>query len=83
MRSGAWYYVGENDLFPQEFLKFLSMDQGLQSLFLQVHGELLTADYWRTIKARHLAGEVSVVVPYFRPALPGKSQTSIKSAGNL
>ena len=72
LRPGAWYYVGQHDIFPQEFIKFLAMDQDLRSLFLEVHGDLLTADYWRKIKARHLAGEVSVVVPYFRPTLPAK-----------
>jgi len=70
MRSDSWFYVGEHDMFPEEFIKFLSMDEDLQSLFLEVHGDLLTADYWRDIKAKHLAGEVSVVVPYFRPTLP-------------
>ena len=70
MRADTWYYVAENDIFPQEFIKFLSMDRELQSLFLEVHGDLLTADYWRGIKSRHQAGEVSVVIPYFRPTLP-------------
>ena len=70
MRSDTWYYVGEHDMFPEEFIKFLSMDKDLRALFLEVHGDLLTADYWRDIKAKHLAGEVSVVVPYFRPTLP-------------
>ena len=70
MRSDAWYYVGENDMFPEEFIKFLSMNKDLRDLFLEVHGDLLTAEYWRDIKAKHLAGKVSVVVPYFRSTLP-------------
>jgi isocitrate dehydrogenase kinase/phosphatase len=70
LRAGAWFYVGEHDIFPQEFINFLAIDAELRSLFLEVHGDLLTADYWRAIKARHLAGEVSVVVPYFRPTRP-------------
>ena len=82
LRSDAWYYVGEHDIFPEEFINFLSMDKELQSLFLEVHGDLLTAEYWRNIQAMHRTGEVSVVVPYFRPALPQKqlSQSMIKSA---
>ena len=80
MRSDAWYYVAENDIFPQEFMKFLSMDRELQSLFLEVHGDLLTASYWRNIKTRHQAGEVTVVVPYFRPALPSKQAKKKKTA---
>lgn len=80
LRLDAWYYVGEHDIFPQEFIKFLSMDRELQTLFLEVHGELLTADYWRNIQANHRAGEVSVVVPYFRPALPEGREKKMKSA---
>src|SRR3990172_1104250 len=34
LRPGAWYYVGPHDIFPQEFIKFLSMDQELRSVFL-------------------------------------------------
>ena len=70
MRPNDWFYVGENDIFPQEFLKFLSMDASLRKLFLEVHGDLLTPEYWRDIKAMHQAGEISLVVPYYRPAVP-------------
>jgi len=80
LRSDTWYYVGEHDIFPEEFIKFLSMNRELQSLFLEVHGDLLTADYWRDIQAMHRAGEVSVVVPYFRPALPPKQLQKLKTA---
>lgn len=80
MRSDTWYYVGEHDIFPEEFIKFLAMDRELRSLFLEVHGDLLTADYWRKIQAMHKAGEVSVVVPYFRPALPTKQLQNMKTA---
>lgn len=70
MRAESWFYVGQNDIFPEEFMKFLSMDRELRDLFLEVHGDLLTADYWRRIKAARLAGEVSLVVPYMRPVMP-------------
>jgi len=70
MRSDTWYYVGENDIFPQEFIKFLAMDEELRALFLEVHGDLLTPDYWRAIKSKHEEGKISVVVPYDRPGLP-------------
>ncbi|MEJ2095037.1 MAG: bifunctional isocitrate dehydrogenase kinase/phosphatase, partial [Gammaproteobacteria bacterium] len=78
MRSDTWYYVDENDIFPQEFIKFLAMDEELRSLFLEVHGDLLTADYWRNIKTKHLEGQISVIVPYKTPGLPnGISMTLI------
>ena len=80
LRQDAWYYVGEHDIFPQEFIKFLGIEEELRSVFLEVHGDLLTANYWRKIKARHQAGEVSVVVPYYRPALPVNPARVVKIA---
>ena len=77
LRSESWYYVGVHDMFPEEFIKFLSMDKDLQSLFLVVHGELLTAEYWREIKSRHKSGKVSLVVPYNRPKLPQSNSNQI------
>ena len=73
MRSESWYFVGVHDMFPEEFIKFLSMDKELRSLFLVVHGELLTAEYWREVQAMHRSGKVSLVVPYDRPKLPHSS----------
>ncbi|MEE8233743.1 MAG: bifunctional isocitrate dehydrogenase kinase/phosphatase [Gammaproteobacteria bacterium] len=73
LRSESWYYVAPNDMFPEEFIKFLSMDKDLRSIFLVVHGELLTAEYWREIKSLHQSGKVSLVVPYDRPKLPHSS----------
>lgn len=72
LRADNWYYVAENDIFPEEIIKFQSMDKDLRKLFLKVHGDLMTAEYWRNIKERHLAGKVSFVVPYYLPKLPQK-----------
>ena len=80
LRGDDWYYVGKNDIFPEEFVKFLSMDAGQRKLFLDVHGDLLTADYWRKLKTRHLAGKVSLVVPYMRPDVPAPEEDKQASA---
>ncbi len=72
MRPESWYYVNDNDIFPAEFIKFLSMNKDLKDLFIDVHGDLLTAEYWRNIKQQHLNEEVLEVVPYYRPPLPSR-----------
>jgi isocitrate dehydrogenase kinase/phosphatase len=72
MRPDEWFYVGENDVFPAEFIKFLSMDKSLKGLFLEVHGDLLTPEYWRGIKQRLLDNQVLEVVPYYRPPVPSR-----------
>ena len=70
MRSDTWYYVGNNDIFPEEFMKFLAMEADLRRDFLSVHGDLLTAQYWRRIAEDLKSGRISLVVPYAKPELP-------------
>jgi len=80
MRSDSWFYVGGNDIFPEEFMKFLSMERDLRELFLEVHGELLTAEYWRKVQQMHVTGEVPLVVPYVRQAIPVRRRKDPLSA---
>jgi isocitrate dehydrogenase kinase/phosphatase len=44
-----WFYVGPNDVFPEQWLPFLSIPDNIKPVFMQRHGELLTADWWRRI----------------------------------
>ena len=74
MRSDVWFHVNKNDIFPEEFIKFLSMDAELRSLFLEVHSDLLTADYWNRVKNKHMKGDIELVIPYFRHVLPFRAQ---------
>lgn len=64
MASEPWFYVGEHDVFPEEFLPFLGLNGELRRVFLEAHGEVLTAAFWRKLKERHRAGEVLDVLPY-------------------
>src|SRR5690606_34426613 len=66
LRAEPWYYVADNDVFPETFLQFLGFDAGLKELFLTAHGEILTAEWWRTIQRRLRDGEVLEVLPYHR-----------------
>ncbi len=73
LRAEAWFYVGPNDVFPEQFDAFLGLDEELLALFLEVHGELLTAEYWRQLKRRLRAGDVLEVVPYHLDLLPAQA----------
>jgi isocitrate dehydrogenase kinase/phosphatase len=66
MRSEPWFYVGTSDVFPEQFLEFLGFRGELREEFLAHHADLLTADYWRKLKACHLAEQHLEVVPYTR-----------------
>ena len=64
MQADTWYYVGEHDIFPEEFIRFLSMNDELKAEFMKYHKDLLTSKYWRRIKNQHLKGQALLVIPY-------------------
>ena len=64
MQADTWYYVGEHDIFPEEFIRFLSMNDKLKAEFMKYHKDLLTSKYWRRIKNQHLKGQALLVIPY-------------------
>ncbi len=77
LRSDVWFHVNKNDIFPEEFIKFLSMDQGLRTLFLEVHGDLLTAEYWNRVKNKLLSGDIELIIPYFRHEIPADQESAV------
>jgi isocitrate dehydrogenase kinase/phosphatase len=66
MRSETWYYVGENDVFPETFINFLGFDADLKKVYLEAHRETLTADWWRGIQERLREGDLLEVLPYHK-----------------
>lgn len=68
MASEPWYSVGPNDVFPEEFPRFLFGDIGQRRLFNQLHGDLYDADYWKGLQEAIRAGKVIDVFPYRRKA---------------
>ncbi len=66
MRSETWYYVGDNDVFPETFINFLGFDAELKGIFLEAHREILTAEWWRGIQQRLREGDLLEVLPYHK-----------------
>jgi isocitrate dehydrogenase kinase/phosphatase len=64
MRGEAWFYVGDNDVFPETFSNFLAFNDEQRAALLRMHGEILTAAYWRGVQQRLREGEVLEVLPY-------------------
>jgi isocitrate dehydrogenase kinase/phosphatase len=64
----AWFYVGEGDVFPEEFGRFLGLRGELRKAFLAAHGDLLTPRFWLDMQRRIRAGEFPDFFPY-PPAL--------------
>jgi len=66
MRSESWFYVADNDVFPEQFISFLGFGADLKKFFLKWHSDSLTARYWRDLQTQHRMGRVLDVLPYHR-----------------
>jgi len=64
MASEPWYHVGPNDVFPEEFITFLSTDPKIRRMFKQMHPELFDVDYWHKAQERLRLGNIDDVFPY-------------------
>ncbi len=64
--SEAWYSVNENDIFPEEFRKFLIGHNHIRKMFDDLHGDIFDVKFWKEMQNRINAGEVVDVFPYRR-----------------
>lgn len=64
MSGEPWYSVGKNDIFPEEFEKFILGSTVLKKFFLKNHRELLTAQYWQNVQTKIRQGKVIEHFPY-------------------
>jgi isocitrate dehydrogenase kinase/phosphatase len=62
--SEPWFYVGDRDIFPEEFRSFLGLRKDLLHTFLAHHEELLHVDFWHRMQDLHHRGEVVDIFPY-------------------
>ena len=59
-----WYAVAENDIFPEEFRKFLWFPTPLRRVMEEHHGRLFTVEFWQELQQRTGAGELLDFFPY-------------------
>jgi isocitrate dehydrogenase kinase/phosphatase len=64
MRAEAWFYVADNDVFPETFMRFLAFGEEERAALLRAHAEVLTARFWRDVQQRLREGEVLEALPY-------------------
>ena len=80
MASEPWYSVGPNDVFPEEFVRFLIGRRDIRNLFFKLHGDLFNVRFWRSMQERLRQGEIIDPFPYRRrlrfKALYGQEQLS-------
>jgi len=64
MSSEPWFAVGVHDVFPEQFANFVFRAGPQRDLFLEMHGDLVRAGYWRSIQERVRAGIYEEHRPY-------------------
>ncbi len=64
LSADPWFYVGPNDIFPEEFIRFFGLPPRLREAFLEAHGDLLGVEFWTRMQDRHRAGEVVDIFSY-------------------
>ena len=64
MHHGAWYYVGDDDVFPEQFTEFLGLPRRLREALIARHGEIFTVPWWHATQAKLNAGLFFDIPPY-------------------
>ena len=59
-----WFSVRKNDIFPEEFLRFLAFPNRARDELIKYHGDLFGAHFWRETQNRLLAGKLPHIFPY-------------------
>lgn len=61
-----WYSVGPNDVFPEEFPRFLIGRPDIREMFLKKHGDLFEPKFWVEMQQTLKRKEIVDVFPYRR-----------------
>ena len=64
MASEPWYYVGQNDVFPEEFRYFMLPNPYMKEVFNKKYKKLLDADYWVSVQEKIRESGVMDYYPY-------------------
>jgi isocitrate dehydrogenase kinase/phosphatase len=70
--SSPWYEIGPQDVFPEDFRKYMIGRSDVKEYFLQYHSQLFNPDFWIDLQQRIRSGELLHAFPYpnkirFRP----------------
>lgn len=64
LSAEPWFGVGENDVFPEEFPRFLGLPPHLMTALREAHGDLFDVDFWQETQAALTAGRPAHIFPY-------------------
>ena len=64
MSAEPWFSVRDNDIFPEEFPRFLAFPKGARDKLMKHHGDLFRPQFWRDTQRRLRAGKLPHIFPY-------------------
>ena len=64
LQPEPWFGVADEDVFPEEFPRFLELTGELRDRFVAEHGCLFEPDWWSDMQRRNREGELVDVFPY-------------------
>ena len=64
MSAEPWFFVGENDIFPEEFESFLGLSAGLHQVFKIHHADLFEVEFWQRTQERITRDLPAYIPPY-------------------
>lgn len=64
IQAEPWFAVGEEDVFPEEFLQFLGLPERVRDTFLDRHGDLFSVEFWQHAQSQIREGDVYDVQPF-------------------
>jgi isocitrate dehydrogenase kinase/phosphatase len=63
-RGADAFYVGPQDVFPEQFPRFLGMDESLRAALIDVHGDIFSVRWWQAVQKSIHAGHNVDAPPY-------------------
>jgi len=64
LAAEPWFHIEPNDVFPEEFLRFMGLPNSVKPTFLKHHSDLLDVTFWQQTQKRLEAGEIITIRPY-------------------
>lgn len=86
-RDEPWYSINPNDVFPEEFITFVTTIAQTRKMLMELHPELFDYRYWQKAQQNLAAGIQADVFPYSqklrfeRPQAEQKETVKIANAG--
>jgi isocitrate dehydrogenase kinase/phosphatase len=78
LAAEPYWSIGPNDVFPEQFAKFLVTGEAARGMFLERHADLMDPEFWAGKQARIRAGLEEHVYPY-----PEASRFKRRQTGKL